>query len=323
MTPSIIASVVTVLLLAAPLGLEAQPQPSVVRIGFLRPGPLNKEMLAAFEQSLRDLGYVEGKNLVIEYRVTDGSLDPLPRLAEELVRLRVDVILASTGAAAQAARKVTTTVPIVFVAASDPVGTGLVSSLTRPGGNVTGLSVSPTDLAGKRLEMLREVVPRLKRVAILSESAAPANAALLKGAKAAAAALGLQSHVLSVRSPDDLGAALNEARAAGGLLLLDSSLFLTHRARLADLAIGARLPAIANNKYFVESGGLMSFGADYLEMYRRSAGYVDKILKGAKPGDIPVKEPRKFELVINRRTAKALGLAIPSALLLRADHVIE
>ena len=301
-----------------------QPQAGkVYRIGFLRAGQPPKAWVEAFEQGLRERGYVGGQNVVIEFRFTDGSLDQLPPLAEELVRLKVDVILAASAPPAVAAKRATTSMPVVFVSVTDPVGLGLVSSLARPGGNITGLANSTEDLAGKRLELLRELVPKLRRVAVLSHPATPSNAKQLEGAQVAARALGIQLQPVPVRGPDDFDSAFKAARSADGLLLLDVALFTTHRARLVGLAATSRLPAMYGYKEMVDVGGLMSYGVHFPDLHRRAATYVDKILKGAKPADLPVEQPTKFEFVINRRTAKALGLTIPPSLLLRADQVIE
>ena len=312
-------------LVAAPLAAEAQEQKAgkVYRIGFLRAGRPPKPWVEAFQQGLREVGYVDGQNVVLEFRFTDGNFDQLPRLAEELVRLKVDVILASSAPPALAAKKATTSVPIVFVGVFDPVELGLIPSLGRPGGNITGLGSTSADLAGKRLELLRELVPKLRRVAVLWDPSNPTNPIQLKGAEVAARTLGLQLQPAPVQSPNDFDAAFKAARGANGLLLLDSPLVITHRAPLAGLAATSRLPAISGLRDFVEVGGLMSYGQDFPDSYRRAAKYVDKILKGAKPADLPVEQPTKFELVINLKTAKALGLTIPPSLLLRADQVIE
>jgi len=261
--------------------------------------------------------------VVVEFRFTDGSVDQLPRLAEELVRLKVDVILASAAPPALAAKKATTSVPIVFVNVFDPVELGLIPSLGRPGGNITGLATTSADLAGKRLELLRGLVPKLRRVAVLWDPSNPTNPIQLKGAEVAARTLGLQLQPAPVQSPSDFDAAFKAARGANGLFLLDSPLVTTHRARLAGLAATSRLPAISGVRDFVEVGGLMSYGVDFADSFRRAATYVDKILKGAKPGDLPVEQPTKFELVINLKTAKALGLTIPQSLLGRADEIIQ
>jgi putative tryptophan/tyrosine transport system substrate-binding protein len=309
-------------LLAAPLAAEAQRQNRVFRVGFLRSGQPPKAFIDEFQQGLRALGYVAGQNIVIEYRFTDGSIDPLPRLAAELVRLKVDVILASTGPAALAAQSVTNTVPIVFVI-PDPEGLGIVPNLAHPGGNVTGLAMSSADLPGKRLQLLKEVVSKLPRVAVLWHPANPTDQVQAKEAQASVGALDLQLQLVPVWGPDDFEWAFEAARGAGGLLQLDGVLFTTYRTRLVNLAIKSRLPAIYGFKEFPDAGGLMSYGAHLPDLYRRAAAYVDKILKGANPGDLPVEQPTKFELVINLKTAKALGLTIPQPLLLRADEVIE
>jgi len=295
----------------------------VYRIGFLRAGPPPKTWVDALEQGLRERGYIVGENAVIEFRFTDGSLDQIPRLAEDLVRSNVDVIVASSSPAAVPAKKATTSVPIVFVNVFDPLAIGLVPSLARPGGNVTGLSSTSAELAGKRLQLLKELVPRLKRVAVLSHPATPSNAKQLEGAEVAARALGIDVQPVPVRDPNDFDAAFEATRGADGLLLLDIALFTTHRDRLVGLAATNRLPAIYGYREMVEAGGLMSYGVSFADMYRRAATYVDKILKGAKPADLPVEEPTKFELLINVRAAEALGLTIPSSLAMIADQVIE
>ncbi|HEV8532486.1 MAG TPA: ABC transporter substrate-binding protein [Methylomirabilota bacterium] len=309
-------------LLAAPLPAEAQQGRKVYRIGFLRAGQAPKTWVEALQQGLRERGYVEGQNVVVEFRY--GSLDQLPQLAEDLVRLKVDVILAGASSAAVAAKRVTTSVPIVMVGVSHPVEIGLVPSLARPGGNITGVAFNSADLAGKRLELLRELVPKLRRVAVLSYPAHPTNAVQLKGAEVAARTLGMQFEQVPVRGPNDFDAAFRAVRnAADGLLYIDTPLFTTHGARLTDLAARSRLPAIYGTREIVEVGGLMSYGPYIPDLYRLAATYVDKVLKGAKPADLPVEQPTKFELVINLKTAKALGLTIPQSLLLRADEVIQ
>ncbi len=295
----------------------------VYRIGFLRAGQPPVTYIEGFRQGLRELGYVDGQNVVVEFRATDGSFDQLPRLAEELLRLKVDVILASAAQAALAVKRVTTSVPIVFVGVTDPVELGLVPSLGRPGGNITGLSTTSADFAGKRLELLRATVPRLRRAAVLWHPANPTNPIQLKGAQAAARTLGVQLEPVSVQGPNDFESAGKAVRGTDGLLMLESPLFTTHRARLVELAARTRLPAIYGQREYVEVGGLMSFGTQFHDLYRRAASFVDKILKGAKPADLPVEQPTKFEFVINVRTAKTLGLTIPPTLLLRADEVLE
>jgi len=310
-------------LLVAPLAAEAQRTGKVYRIGFLRGGQPPESYLDAFQQGLRERGYVYGQNVVVELRATDGTVDQLPQLAEELVRLKVDVILASAAPAALAARTATTSVPIVFVGVVDPVRLGLVPSLGRPGGNITGLAATSEDFAGKRLEFLKAIVPGLKRVAVLWHPANLNNPIQLKGAQAAARTLGVRLEPVSIQGPDDFDAAGKAVLGTDGLLFLESPLFTTHRARLAELADKSRLPAIYGQKEYVEVGGLMSYGTQLPDLYRRAALHVDKILKGSKPANLPVEQPIKFELVLNLKTAKALGLTIPQSLLQRADQVIE
>jgi putative ABC transport system substrate-binding protein len=305
----------------APLSAPAQQESKVYRIGFLRAGRPPETFVAGLRQGLRERGY--GQNVVIEYRFTDGSFDQLPSLVQDLVRLNVDVIIASAAPPAVAAQKVTKSVPIIFVGVDNPVAIGLVSSLARPGGNLTGLAGSAADLAEKRLELLRELVPKLRRVAVLWRPANPSGQIQLKGSEAATRAVGVQLQSLPISAPDDFEPAFKAAEGADGLLLLGDPLFTPHLARLAELAARSRLPAIYSFREFVESGGLMSYGANLPDLYRRSATYVDKIFKGAKPADLPVEQPTKFEFVINPKTAKALGLTIPPSLLLRADQVIE
>jgi len=309
-------------LLAAPLAAGAQAN-KVYRIGFLRAGQPPETYIEGFQQGLREREYVNGQNVVVELRATDGTFDQLPRLVEELVRSKVDVILASAAPAALAAKRVTTSVPIVFVGVVDPVELGLVASLVRPSGNITGLATNAADVAGKRLELLRAITPRLRRVAVVWHPANPTNPIQLKGAQAAAHALGVQLVPVPVQGPNDFDSAVTTVRGTDGVLMLESPFFTTHRARFAELAARSRLPAIYGQKEYVAVGGLMSYGTDFQDLYRRAASYVDKILKGAKPGDIPIEQPAKFEFVINMKAAQALGLTIPRLLLLRADQVIE
>jgi putative tryptophan/tyrosine transport system substrate-binding protein len=305
------------------LDVRAQQSATPV-IGFLRAGRPPKAFVEPFQQGLWERGYVEGQNVVVKFMFTDGSVDELPRLAEELVRLNVDVILASAAPAALAAKEATTLVPIIFVGVALPVEIGLVPSLARPGGNITGVAVHPADLSGKRLELLRELVPKLTRVAVLWDQANPTNPIQLEGAQVAARTLGMQLERVPVRGPNDFDAGFKEAgRNADGLLVVESPLFTTHRARVVGLAATSRMPAIYGYKEMVEAGGLMSYGTHYGDLYRRAATYVDKILKGAKPADLPVEQPTTFELVINLKTAKALGLTLPPSLLARADEAIE
>ena len=311
------------MLLATPLAAQAQQTGKVYRIGFLRAGPPPSAYTEAFQQGLRARGYTNGVNVAIEYRGTGGSYEDLPRLAAELVRLKVDIILASGAPAAFAARSTTTKVPIVFVGAYDPVEIGLVTSVARPGGNVTGLSQIAADLGGKRLELLKELVPKLRRVAILWDSANLTNLVQKKGAEEAARLLGVDTKSVPVQDPDQFAAAFEDARGVDGLMQMDDPLFITHRGQLAALAIRSRLPAISGLRQNVDAGSLASYGTDFPDLFRRAAMYIDKILKGAKPADLPIEQPTKFELVINLKTAKTLGLTIPPSLLARADEVIR
>jgi putative ABC transport system substrate-binding protein len=315
--------------LAAPLAAEAQQATTVARIGYLLSNPAaNPHLHEAFRQGLRDLGYVEGRNLVIEYRSAEGKLERLPALAAELVALKVDVIVAPGTPAALAAKQATRTLPIVFAAVGDPVTSGLVTRLARPGGNVTGLSVLLPELVGKCLERLKQAVPGVSRVAVLWQPGGLGERTekdMLKRAEVAARALGVRLQFLEARGPADFDRAFSDmTRArAGALTVLASNMLLGERRRLVDLAAENRLPAVYTWREFVDAGGLMSNGPDLADSFRRAATYVDKILKGAKPGDLPVEQPTKFELVINLKTAKALGLTIPPSLLGQADQVIQ
>ena len=307
---------------------EAQQAAKIARIGYLATNLAgNPRLHEAVRQGLRDLGYVEGRNVVIEYRDAEGKFERLPALAAELVALKVDVILAPSTLAALAAKQATRTLPIVFAAAADPVASGLVTSLARPGGNVTGSSFLAPELVGKCLELLTQAVPGVSRVAVLWEPGAFGGRTekdMLKGADVAARALGVRLQVVEARGPADIDRAFSDmTRArAGALTVLPSSMFISERRRLVDLVAKNRLPAVYGVREFVDVGGLMSYGANVADLFRRAATYVDKILKGAKPGDLPIEQPTKFELVINLKTAKALGLTIPQSLLLRADEVI-
>ena len=310
-------------LLAAPLAAQAQPAEKVYRLGFLSQGQPPKAFVEAIQRGLRERGYDEGRNLVWEFRSTDGSLDQLPRLAEELVRLKVDVILARASSGAMAAKRATMSIPIVFFAVYAPVEVGLVPNLGHPGGNITGVAVNASEMAAKRVQLFKELVPTLKRVAMLSHPSHPTNGMQLREAAAAARTLGVQVEVVPVRGAEDLASALKALRGIDGVLHSDTPLFVTHRARLVGAVAGSRLPAIYPARVFVEAGGLTSYGPNLADVWGRAAVYVDKILKGAQPGDLPVEQPTKFELVINLKTAKALGLTIPPSLLARADQVIE
>jgi putative ABC transport system substrate-binding protein len=309
------------ILSAAPIPVQAQQPGKVYRVGFLRAGEPLKIWVDEFRQGLRELGYVEGQNLVIEFKI--GTLDQLPQLADELVRSKVDVIVASASSAGIAAKKATTAVPIVFTSLSHPVEIGLIESLAHPGGNITGVTVHAAAHVAKRLELLRELKPRLRQVAVLTHPGHPTDPVQRKELEEAARELHLQLKPIAVRGPDDFEAAFKAVSGADGLINIDTPLFTTYRDRFAELAAKSRLPAIWANRTVVEAGGLMSYGAYFPAVFRRTAIYVDKVLKGYKPADLPVEQPTKFELVINLRTARALGLAMPAALLLRADQTIE
>jgi putative ABC transport system substrate-binding protein len=311
------------LVMMAPLVTEAQQTVEVAHIGFLRPGSPPDLFTDAFRQGLQELGYVEGRNISIEYRWADGRPERLPILAAELVRLNVDVIVAS-GPSVAVARQATLTIPIVMAVMADPVRLGLAASLARPGGNVTGLTILSDELPGKWMDLLKEVIPGISRVAVLSEPQFTADQ--LRVSEAAARSLGLRLQVLNVRRQDELETAFAEAKKnrAEALIVLSSALFFVDRAAVVALAAKQRLPTIYHQKEFVVgSDGLMSYGPDFSDLFRRAAGYVDKILKGAKPGDLPIERPTKFELVINLKTARTLGLTIPQSLLQRADAVIR
>jgi len=310
-------------ILTAPLRAETQPAGKVPRIGFLRAGPLTQDFLQGFQQGLRDHGYIEGQNIIIEYRFTDGSTGALANLVAELLQGKVDVVVVSGTAAALAAKNATPTVPIVMAGVIDPVDSGLVGSLARPGGNITGMSLMSVDLMGKRVGLLKELVPQLSRFALLGHPAHPTYAAQKEAAEAGARALEVQLASIDVRDPKDFETAFNAARKEQALIQMDGIFFTTHRALLTELAIGHGLPAIYGFQDWVEAGGLMSYGPNFAEVYRRAAAFVDKILKGTKPADLPVEQPMKFELIINLKTAKALGLTIPPTLLFQADKVIQ
>jgi ABC-type uncharacterized transport system substrate-binding protein len=316
-------------ILAAPLAAEAQQAAKIARIGLLGGSLAGKShMTEAFLQGLRDLGYIEGRNVVIEIRDAEGKLERLPALAAELVALKVDVILAGGTAQALAAKQATKTIPIVFTAVVDAVADGLVTSLARPGGNVTGLSSLVSELVGKWLELLKQAIPGISRVAVLWHPGTLGERTekdMLKGAEVAARALGVRLQFVEARGPADFERAFSDmTRArAGALTVWTSPMFNTQRGRLVALAAKHRLPAVYPWTEAGDAGGLMAYGANVADVFRRAATYVDKILKGAKPGDLPVEQPTKFELVVNLKTAKALGLTIPPSLLQRADEVIQ
>jgi putative ABC transport system substrate-binding protein len=275
--------------------------------------------------ALRELGWVEGKNVVFEPRFAENRLERLPELATDLVRLKVDVIAAAGTLAPLAAKQATSTIPIVMTAAGDPLGSGLVASLARPGGNVTGMSLMAPDLGGKRLELLKEVVPRLARVAVLWNAANPYSALVFKETQAAGRTLGIQIQSLEVRAPDNFDGAFEGARRErpDALITVEDPLTFSQQQRVADFTAEQQLPSLHGLREFAAAGGLMSYGASLVDLFRRAAGYVDKILRGAKPADLPVQQPSKFELVINLKTARALGLEVPPTLIARADEVIE
>jgi putative ABC transport system substrate-binding protein len=323
---AVLSILFVVVLLAVAVIAEAQQPKKIPRIGLLVPSSASSRSPRrdAFLQGLRDLGYVDGKNIAIEYRYTEGELDRLPDLAADLVRLNVDVIVTAAISSVQAAKKATATIPIVFASVGDAVESGLVSSLARPGGNATGLTFFAPELDGKRLELLKETVPKVTRVAFLWRVPAT-RGDLLKDAEPVAKTLGLRLQSLQVRGPDDFESAFKAAKSGGSeaLIVISNPLANTHRARIVDLAAKNRLPGIYPSTEFVEDGGLMSYAPDMLDNWRRAATYVDKILKGAKPADLPVEQPTKFEFVINLKTAKQIGLTIPPNVLARADKVIK
>jgi ABC-type uncharacterized transport system substrate-binding protein len=316
-------AVVLALSVLPPLAVEAQQQAEkVYRVGFLRFGSTPPAFIGGFRQGLRELGYVEGQNLVIEYGLAQSEAQ-LPDVAAGLVRRKVDVLVASGVPSVLPAKNATSTIPVVFVAAIDPVATRVVASLSRPGGNVTGVTVMQAVLTGKRLELLKELLPKLSRIAVLVRATSPAAAQYVQEAEVAARTLGISLQVLTVREPRDLEGAFSAAQGASALLQSDDAVFTAHRSQIAELAIKNRLPLVTGVHEVVEAGGLMAYGAHTGELHRRAATYVDKILKGAKPADLPVEQPTKFELVINLKTAKALGLTIPQSLLVRADEIIR
>ena len=317
----------TMALLAAPLAAEAQAPAKVPRIGFLTarsPTDLPHH-LEAFRQGLRELGYVEGQTIAIEYRFGEGRPERLPGLAAELVGLKVDLIVTGAPPAPEAAKQATSTIPIVVAVTGDLVAEGLVASIARPGGNITGLAAMSPELVGKQLELLKEIAPEVSRVAILQNPNNHAHPSVLHQAEGAARALGVQLHILPARTAPEIEAAFAEVRRqrAGGLLVLRDGVFFSRRTQIAALAAKGRLPAIYGIREEAEAGGLMAYGASLPHMFRRAATYVDKILKGAKPADLPVEQPTRFELVINLWTARALGLTIPRSVLSLADEVIQ
>jgi putative ABC transport system substrate-binding protein len=315
-------------ILVGPLcGAEAQQPSRVYRIGFLgnSTATLEANLVGPFRDGLRDLGYVDGSNSRIEYRWAEGDYGRFPALIQDLLAQHVDVIVTAGTPAALAVQKVTKSIPLVMVAVGDPVGTGLVASLGKPGGNATGLSSIAPDTEGKRLQLLREIVPDLSHVAALRNPANPFHAESSQQSLEAAKAMGIKLRFFAARSTDELDDALAAVarERPQALVVFADRVFLHNRARISDFAIGSRLPTAVTHQELVDSGSLLSFGANYADMHRRAAAYVDKILKGAKPGDLPIEQPTRFELVINLRTARAIGITVPASLLVRADRVVE
>jgi len=314
-------------LLAAPLAVQAQPTGKIYRLGLLETTPtsLNVVNHNALRRGLRELGYVEGQNLLIEYRTAGGHHEEVRDLANELVRLKVDVIVTRGTPAVMAATRATGTILIVMAASGDPVNTRIVASLAHPGGNVTGLSASAVELSAKRLELLKQIVPQISLIAGLFDMSDPVNPPQWKEVEVAAEAQALRSRLFDVRTAGDLERAIASAskQQAGALVVGSAALTRSNPRIIASLAARHRLPTVFQSREFVDAGGFISYGVSFPDLYRRAAVYVDKVLKGAKPADLPVEEPTKFELVVNLKTAKALGLTIPSSLLARADQLIE
>ena len=315
------------MLLALPFSARAQQPTKIPRIGFLNatsPSTVAAR-LEAFRQGLRELGYVEGKNIVVEYRWAEGKIERLPDLATELVRLKVDVIVTASSTVTRAAKEATSTIPIVMSNDNDPVGNGFVASLARPGGNITGLATLYPEISGKRLELLKEIIPKLSRVAVFGTSTQPGNAQLLREVELAAGAFKVKLQYLDVLDPKNIETTFRAASKgrAQAILVLTSPALFSQRTQIAELAVKSRLPAIYANIEYVDAGGLMSYGTSITDLYRRAATYVDKILKGRTPQDLPVEQPMKFEFVINLQAAKKIGLTIPPNVLVRATKVIR
>ena len=312
--------------LVAPLAAEAQQAGKVYRIGFLWDSPaVWPHALQAFRRGLRNLGWIEGKNIVLEFRWAEGQFDRLPRMVDDLIRLKVDLIVAPTSIYTDAAKRATSTIPIVFVSHADPVNTGHVASLARPGSNATGTTIIMSETMVKSLELLKATIPTLARVAVIWDPATPSHRPALNAVETGGPVLGLRLHAVAVRSAAEFDSAFSAIvqERAGATLVLSTPLFMGGAKRLAELAIMHKLPTMFGPREHVDAGGLLSYSPDRADLYRRAAGYVDKILRGAKPAEMPVEQATKFELVINLKTAKALGVTIPRSLLLRADQVIE
>jgi putative ABC transport system substrate-binding protein len=310
-----------------PLAARAQQAGRIYRIGVLETSPAasNAANFDALRKGLRELGYVEGQNLVLDYRSADGRPERYPQLVAELLHLNVDLIVTRGTPAVMAAKNATETIPVVMAASGEPVGTGVVAGLARPGGNVTGLSALTTELVAKRLELMRETVAGIRRIAFLQNMGNPVAPSQWEELNTAALSLGLEAQLLDVRKPEDIAQAFDTAIAqrADAILVGNDTVTLVHRRQVVELAVKHRLPAMYNNREFIDAGGLMAYGVSYPDLYRRAAIFVDKIFKGAKPADLPVEQPTKFELMINLKAAKALGLDIPATVLARADEVIE
>jgi putative ABC transport system substrate-binding protein len=312
-----------------PPAASAQQGSTVRRIGFLLPGGARttvvRAQLEAFRQGLKEYGWIDGQNISVEYRFAEGKEDALPRLAADLVRSQLDVIVAEGTAAIRAAKTATQTIPIVMATSSDPVGNGLVASLNRPGGNVTGRSLQTAELSGKRLQLLTEIVPKLARVAVFSNPLNPSIAAVIEQTKAAAQSLGIEIHLVEVQAPDHFESAFTAVTraSADALIVLPDPMLYGQHPRIVTFATASRLPALFPEREVTEAGGLVAYGPSIPASFQRSAAYVDKILRGAKPADLPVEQPTTFELAVNLQTARAIGVTIPTSILLRADEVIE
>jgi putative ABC transport system substrate-binding protein len=315
------------MLLALCFSAQAQQPRKVPRIGLLFSVSASSaaDRIEAFRQGLRELGYVEGSNIILEYRYAESRLDRLPALAAELVRLKVDVIVTSNQEPTRSAKTATATIPIVMARDTDPIGNGFVASLARPGGNITGLSSMAPEISGKHVELLKEIVPRLSRLAVLGTSNTPGNAQLIREIETAAGAFAVTPQYLDVLTVKDIEPAFRAARKAraDAILVLGSGIYASHRKKIVDLAVESRLPAIYRSREYMEVGGLMAYGVNPFDLDRRAAVYIDKILKGAKPADLPVEQPTKFEFIINLKAAKQIGLTIPPNVLARADKVIR
>ena len=324
---AVLSILVGVTLLGVAVIAKARQPKKVPQIGYLHAASASSvaARTEAFREGLRELGYVEGKNILIEYRYAEGKFDRLPVLAAELVRLKVDVIVTTAPLPTRAAKEATVTIPIVMMQDRDPVGTGFVASLARPGGNITGLSTLRPEISGKHVELLKETIPRLSRVAVIGTSTVPGTVQMLKEMELAAAEVKVQLQYLDVLAPKDIETAFREASKgrAEAVIGLGGPVLISHRTQVVDLVVKSRLPAIYNVAEFVEAGGLMTYGPSITDLSRRAATYVDKILKGAKPADLPVEQPKKFEFIINLKAAKQIGLTIPPNVLARADKVIK